>query len=230
MPAGDAHLPDKVRGSPTTTADIGTFGRRLQTASGMWATHSQTLSIAETLTVSGQPVAVSPAEPGQQQGLSGLLPGPGSQEPEAETRHVSGQTRAVRRADGALQQGLSVLLPNPASQELSTSQLTSSMEPESAASRPGATRPELHPAAAAQAAVLLQRPAWNQTGLPQRSLLHDGPLRAGEAMLPGEVCKVEVVAGFPWQQHSGSWLNTISMRITNTGVFPCHASRECHAV
>eukprot|EP00891_Asterochloris_glomerata_P009180 jgi/Astpho2/9180/fgenesh1_pg.00137_%23_8_t len=60
----DAHLPDKVRGSPTTTADIGTFGRRLQTASDMWATHSQTLSIAETLTVAGQPVAVSPAESG----------------------------------------------------------------------------------------------------------------------------------------------------------------------
>ena len=178
----------------------------------------QTLSTAETLTVAEQQSAVSLRE-------SGLRPDPASQELGAEPLNASDLAEVVMRAAADLQQALTGPLPVPAGQKLSTSALTSSMELMSAASRPGATGSELHSAAAAQAAVLSQGVAWNQTGLPQRGLLYDGALPAGQAMLPGEACKVEVVAGFPWQQHSGSWLNTISMRITNTGASAC----ACHA-
>ena len=175
------------------------------------------LSTAETLHVAGQPHAVSPVESGRQQGLHSLLPGPASQELEPEVPHVIDLANAVKPADADLQQALTGLLPSPAVQEPSALELTGSLELASAASRSASTRPRLHPAAAAQPVMLSQRPAWNQTGLPQRSLLRDGPLRAGQAMLPGQACRVEVVAGFPWQQQSGSWLNTISMRVTNTG-------------
>ena len=225
MPAGDASLPEVVRGSPRTTADISASGRRLLTTSALMPGPLQTLSTAETLTVAEQQSSVS-------LGGLGLRPGPASQELEAEPLKASDLAEVVTRADADLQQALTGPLPGPAGQKLSTSALTSSMELMSAASRPGATRPGLHPAAAAQAAVLSRGVAWNETGLPQRGLLHDGALPAGQAMLPGVACKVEVVAGFPWRQHPGSWLNTISMRITNTGASACacHASGWRHIV
>ena len=187
------------------------------------------LSTAETLTVARQPQAVSQAESGLQAGLHGVPPSPASQKPEPEVLNVTDLADTVKQADLDLQQVLTGLLqlPGPAGQELSSFEPMGSMEMVSAASMPGPTRPELHPAAAAQPAEPLPRVAWNQTGLPHRSLLHDGALRAGQAMLPGEACKVEVVAGFPWQQHAGSWLNTVSMRVTNTGALACHASRWC---
>ena len=220
MSAGDAYLPETVRGSPTTPADISASGRRLLDTSYRMAGPLQTLSAAETLLdVAGQPNAVSLAESGLQQSSSSLMPAPASQKLEAEVLNVADRAKAVKRGDADLEQALAGPLPGPASQELSALELMGSMELISAASRPGPTRPCLHLAAAAQPVVLSQRLALNQTELPQRSLLYDGALRAGQAMLPGEACKVEVVAGFPWQQQSGSWLNTVSMRVTNTGVF-----------